>query len=113
MTQITIKRITTTNLKKDGTPILTKAHKPLYRTSIDTIEEGWISALLPYELKNYITGTLNVGIYEEEFNGKMYKKFKLAAADVPEGWKRIQNASVSDPIVESIPETITNADQPF
>jgi len=81
---LTIKSVTSTDKKKDGTP-LTGKYGPYWMVRMDTMEEGWVSMFAkgPSELKagDKIEGTLEVTT--SDVNGKTYtnKNFKFPKQD--------------------------------
>ena len=74
---LTIKTITSTNQKKDGTPLVGK-FGPYFLCRADTEEEGWVSwfgkTTHTNQIGDKITGTLEV----TESNGFKNKNFKFA-----------------------------------
>lgn len=75
---VTIKRVSSTDKKKDGTELIGKYGK-FYRVGIQTEEYGdeWLNGFTSNE-PNWIEGSkVEVIVFEEEWNGIMKKKFKL------------------------------------
>jgi len=78
MQKLNITKCVATDKKKDGTPIVNKYGKTVWRVGIltDKYGEEWINGFLPFEPKWEGTEQ-ELEIYEEEFNGQIQKKFNL------------------------------------
>jgi hypothetical protein len=90
--------------KKDGTAITSRAGKQLFDVGIQTAEFGdvWINnKFMPFHPERWEGTVQELEIYDEDFNGKTYKKFKLPpqnqtsqAAPEPtqpaQGWGKVE-----------------------
>ncbi len=79
MEKVTITRVQADDKKRDGTPLIGKFGKPYFKVGIQTNEYGdtWINGFLPFNPDRWVGSTQEIEIYEEEYQGKTYKKFKL------------------------------------
>lgn len=80
MATVTITKVTATDTKKDGSKCVDKNGKPFWKVGIKTNEYGEMWLNNNYMLFNPTTweGTKQeLEIYDEEFNGKTDKKFKI------------------------------------
>lgn len=78
--QVTIKKVSISNTKKDGTPLLTKNGKPFQKVGIQVIEYGetWINGLWFDGNCPWVDGSkLSLIIKDEEYNGVTKKVFDL------------------------------------
>ncbi len=77
--KVHIIKITVQDKKADGTPMINKWGKPFYRVGIQTREYGnaWINGFMNFPPTGWENSEQEMEIYEEEYNGKMQKKFKL------------------------------------
>ncbi len=79
MQEIHVSKFTATDKKKDGTP-LTGKFGPFWRVSIQGVEfEGWASGLVNGAEKpeDWTGKVVSLDLYDEDFEGKTYKKFKI------------------------------------
>jgi len=83
MEKIKITKVSATNLKKDGTPILTHFGKPAWRVGIQTEQYGqtWINGFLPFSPIDWEGKEMELSITEKEWNGQMQKNFELPKKD--------------------------------
>ncbi len=75
-------KVTLTYVKND--PKVSKAGKPWTSCSIKTKEHGdlWLNGFGNKETKLWNVGdTIEVEVYEEDYNGKTYKKFKTISPE--------------------------------
>ncbi|RJQ33874.1 hypothetical protein C4568_03675 [Candidatus Parcubacteria bacterium] len=86
--KLTITKVNYTDKKADGSPILSKFGKQSWRVGILTNEYGntWLNGFLPFCPDKWEGTTQTVEVYDEEYNGKEQKKFKLPPREekVPE-----------------------------
>ena len=77
--KVTITHVTASNTKKDGTPILSKFGKPSWIVGLKTNEYGevWLNGFLPFDTAKWQGSTQEIEVYEEEWQGRTQKKFKL------------------------------------
>ena len=80
MQEYTIKRVSTSDKKADGTPLISRANKPFLKVGIQVAEYGetWINGLwfdgpCPWKEGDKV----QLVIKDEEYNGKISKKFEL------------------------------------
>lgn len=75
-----VTKVYATDKKKDGSTIINKYGKTSWRVGIKVSEHGdeWINGFLPFNPDNWEGSEQMLEIYEEEFNGQMQKKFRLA-----------------------------------
>lgn len=68
-----------TNKKKDGTTIVTKTGKILYRVGLLTSEHGdkWVNGFLPFAPTDWEGSTQELEIEREEYKGDMKLVFNL------------------------------------
>jgi len=83
MEKLKIVKVSATNLKKDGTPILSKYGKPAWRVGIQTTQYGqtWINGFLPFNPSTWEGTEQELIITDGEFNGQPQKKFELPKKD--------------------------------
>lgn len=84
MQTVKLTRISSTNKRKDGTPLEGK-YGSYYRVGIQTEQHGeeWLNGFSNDNPSWEIGDEINIEVMEEEWNGKMQKKFRLAKdADV-------------------------------
>lgn len=77
--KVKIIKQTVSDTDKNGNKLISKkSGKPFYKVGIQTNEHGaqWINGLLNFS-PNWEGTEQELEIYDEEFNGKTYKKFKL------------------------------------
>lgn len=69
--------------KKDGTPITSKSGKPLFQVGIKTQEFGetWLNGLMPFNPDRWAGTEQELEVYDEEWQGRTFKKFKLPPRD--------------------------------
>lgn len=67
------------SVRKDGSAVLTKSGKQMFSVGIKTAELGdvWLSGLMPFNPDRWEGTEQEIEVYDEEYNGKTYKKFKL------------------------------------
>jgi hypothetical protein len=80
MPEYLITNIEYSNLKDDGSPLVTKAGKPLWRAKIQIPERPgiWIRGLCFIEPHDWLNTKRDLQLYRENYNGVDYPKFKLA-----------------------------------
>ncbi len=85
--QLTINSVTHYAEKKDGTPLVDKRGKPYQRAVIKTKETGtdFLSGFVYQPLKE--GQVIEAEVKEEEYNGKMSKKFHIVSKDKQEAEK--------------------------
>lgn len=78
MQKLNITKCIATDKKKDGTQIINKFGKVSWRVGIQTDKYGeeWINGFLNFN-PQWEGTEQELDIYEEEFNGRMSKKFRL------------------------------------
>jgi len=83
MSQVTITRVTATDKAKDGHALISKYNKPYFKVGIQCNEFGdtWINGLMPFNPTNWQGTTQDLEVYDEDYQGKTYKKFKLPAKE--------------------------------
>lgn len=79
MERVTITRVSTSDTDKNGNKLINKFGKPYYKVGIKTNEYGdtFINGLMPFNPDRWEGTTQELEIFDEEYNGKTYKKFKL------------------------------------
>lgn len=79
MEKLTITKVNYSDKKTDGTPLINKYGKSYYEVGIQTKEYGetWLNGLLSFAPDRWEGSTQELEVYDEEYNGKTYKKFKL------------------------------------
>jgi len=79
MEKLHITKVTATDKKADGTQIINKFGKQSWRVGILTNEYGntWLNGFLPFNPDKWANSVQELEVYEEEYQGKMQKKFKL------------------------------------
>lgn len=80
--KVHITKVSSTNKKKDGTDMINKNGKPFFRVGIQTSEHGeeWINGFMPSHPGDWEGSEQELTITEEEFNGKVSKKFAVPRA---------------------------------
>lgn len=78
MQKLTITKVFATDEKKDGTKIVNKFGKPYFRVGLKAEQYGeeWLSGFLPTK-PDWEGKEVELEITEEEFGGKMQKKFSV------------------------------------
>lgn len=97
--KVTITRLNTKQAtRKDGTPVKTKNGHQMYSVGIltDKYGEAWINGLMPFNPDKWEGTEQELEIYEEEYNGKMYKKFKLPPRESSAGGSDKQIALLNE-----------------
>lgn len=82
--KVTITRVTVSDKTKDNRPLISsKSGKPYFKVGIQTNEYGatWINGLMPFNPDRWENSVQDLEIYDEEYQGKIYKKFKLPARE--------------------------------
>lgn len=90
--QATIKKVSVTDKKKDGSLILNKHGKQSFRVGLQVAEYGetWINGFTPFRPDWKEGDKIEVEIYDEEWNGQKRKAFKLPPKkDSNEGWGKV------------------------
>ncbi len=78
--KVTITRVKVDTQTKDGRPLISsKSGKPYFKVGIQTNEYGatWLNGLMPFNPDRWQNTTQELEVYDEEYQGKTYKKFKL------------------------------------
>jgi len=89
---VTITRMSITDKKKDGTKLQTKAGSSCWRVGIQTEEYGeqWLNGFLFYAPKNWKGETKEIGVWEEEFNGKKQLNFIVVETEIEKRIRKIE-----------------------
>lgn len=83
MEKLTITKVSSSDKSKDGKPLINKFGKPFFKVGIQTNEYGstWLNGLMPFSPDRWEGTTQELEVYDEEYQGKTYKKFKLPPRD--------------------------------
>ena len=82
--KVKITKVSYTNKRKDGTPLISKFGKSYYRVGLLCQEFGsqWLNGFLNFEPKDWIDKIMEFEIQEEEYMGQRKLVFRL-----PSPWK--------------------------
>ena len=82
METVKVTKVNYSDKKTDGTPLINKFGKPYFKVGIQTKEYGdtWINGLCNFAPKDWEGQAKELEIYDEEYNGKTYKKFKVPSS---------------------------------
>jgi hypothetical protein len=86
-TEHEIIKINATDKKADGSQLVTKNGKPMWRTNIQIAERPgvWINGLVFSEPVNWKGSKQRLILFTEEYDGKLQPKFKLPPTPRPGG----------------------------
>jgi len=93
--QVTINKVSWDAKDKQGNPLISKkSGKPYYKVGLQVKEHGevWINGLMPFAPTDWEGKTKDLEIFDEEYQGKTYKKFKLAPRAPAASDEKVLNA---------------------
>lgn len=116
MEKVTITKVSISDTDKAGNKLINKFGKPYYKVGIKTNEYGdtFINGLMPFSPDRWEGTTQEVEVFDEEYNGKTYKKFKLpprAGGTSPEAIMGINRKL--DTIITKLDQILGNGKQSY